>query len=101
MTIKKFKRAVQWSQKLLKICKEKTDHVTSSEAESYSYYLQGFLHLEQQQWKEAQNKLIACREIITDLLGNIDTMNAKVYREKIDQVDQTIKFCNFKISKGQ
>lgn len=28
-------------------------------------------------------------------------MNAKVYREKIDQIDQTIKFCNFKISKGQ
>jgi hypothetical protein len=36
-----------------------------------------------------------------DLLGSIDTMNAKVYREKIDQIDQTIKFCNFKMSKGQ
>lgn len=28
-------------------------------------------------------------------------MNAKVYREKIDQIDQTIKLCNFKISKCQ
>ena len=80
MAVKKFKKAVHWSQKLLRICKQSTDHVTSSEAEAYSYYLQGLLHLEQQDWKVAQTKLIACREIISDLLGNIDTMNAKVYR---------------------
>lgn len=59
------------------------------------------MYLEKQDWKTAQKKLIACKLILSNLLANIDTMNAKVYREKIDQVDQTIKFCNFKISKGQ
>jgi hypothetical protein len=30
-----------------------------------------------------------------------DSLSEKVFREKIDQVEQTIKFCNFKISKGK
>jgi hypothetical protein len=30
-----------------------------------------------------------------------DSLSEKVFREKIDQVEQTIKFCNFKISKGR
>ena len=30
-----------------------------------------------------------------------DSLSEKVCREKIDQIEQTIKFCNFKISKGK
>lgn len=33
-------------------------------------------------------------------MQNIDTMNYKIYKEKIDQIDQAIKFCNFKLSKS-
>lgn len=39
MAIKKFKRAHMWSQKLIKLCKQKTDNLTVSEAEAYSYFL--------------------------------------------------------------
>jgi hypothetical protein len=45
MAVKKFKRAHQWSQKLLKVCQGRTDHVTVSEAEAYGYYLDGLLKL--------------------------------------------------------
>lgn len=30
-----------------------------------------------------------------------DSLSEKVFNEKIDQIEQTIKFCNFKISKGK
>lgn len=30
-----------------------------------------------------------------------DSLSEKVFKEKIDQIEQTIKFCNFKISKGK
>lgn len=39
MAVKKFKRAHLWSQKLLKLTENRSDHVTVSEAEAYSYYL--------------------------------------------------------------
>lgn len=45
IAVKKFKRAHEWSQKLLRLCKIKTDHVTVSEAEAYSYYLDGLFFL--------------------------------------------------------
>lgn len=45
MAVKKFKRAHEWSQKLLKVCKLKTDHITVSESEAYSYYLDGLYFL--------------------------------------------------------
>jgi hypothetical protein len=30
-----------------------------------------------------------------------DSLSEKVFKEKVDQIEQTIKFCNFKISKGK
>jgi hypothetical protein len=30
-----------------------------------------------------------------------DSLSEKVFKEKVDQIEQTIKFCNFKISKGR
>ena len=30
-----------------------------------------------------------------------DSLSEKVFRERIDQIEQSIKFCNFKISKGR
>jgi hypothetical protein len=29
------------------------------------------------------------------------SISAEIFKEKMDQFDQTIKFCNFKISKGK
>lgn len=33
-------------------------------------------------------------------MSSVDSLSGKVYKEKMDQMDQTIKFCNFKISQG-
>lgn len=30
-----------------------------------------------------------------------DSLSEKIFKEKVDQIEQTIKFCNFKISKGR
>ncbi len=45
--------------------------------------------------------LIACRKILQDLTTMADSVSERVYSKKIDQIDQNIKFCNFKLSKGK
>jgi hypothetical protein len=30
-----------------------------------------------------------------------DSLSEKVFKEKVDQIEQTIRFCDFKISKGK
>ena len=39
--------------------------------------------------------------MIQDVGKVSDSLSEKVFKEKIDQIEQTIKFCNFKISKGK
>lgn len=36
-----------------------------------------------------------------DLAKVSDSLSEKIFKEKVDQIEQTIKFCNFKISKGR
>jgi hypothetical protein len=36
-----------------------------------------------------------------ELMKTSTSISAELFKEKIDQFDQTIKFCNFKISKGK
>lgn len=62
--IKKLVKAVQWAKKLHDVCNEKTDNLTQLEAQAYELFLEGSLEFERQRWSLAQNKLIACREII-------------------------------------
>ena len=40
-------------------------------------------------------------DFMKDLAKVSDSLSEKVFREKVDQIEQTIKFCNFKISKGR
>ena len=64
MAIKKYKRAYQYSEDLLKICERQTDKLTALESKAYSFYLFGLYVFEQENWKEAQSNLIASREIL-------------------------------------
>ena len=56
---------------------------------------------ETEKWSESSKSFIKCREILTELSKTADSVIASVLKEKIDQVDQSIKYCNFKESKGK
>lgn len=100
-SIKKLKKALEWTGQLRKVCAEKTENITQLEAHAYELFLEGSLEFEKEKWANAQSKLIACREIMSDIGKVSDSLSEKVFKEKIDQIEQTIKFCNFKISKGK
>lgn len=92
---------MQWAKKLREICLAKTESITQLEAHAYELYLEGLCEFEKQNWAAAQGKLIACREIMADVGRVSDSLSERVFKEKIDQIEQSIKFCNFKISKGK
>lgn len=44
----------------------------------------------------------ACKKSLIQDLGRVsDSLSEKVFKEKVDQIEQTIRFCDFKISKGK
>lgn len=56
---------------------------------------------EQEKWADSAKCLIRCRGIYSELAKVCDSLTAGILRERIDQVDQSIKYCTFKESKGK
>lgn len=70
------------------------------EAEAYSEYLRATYSFEVEHWEEALNSFVKSRQICTQLIKISDAIQSLVYQEKIDQIDQAIRYCNYKLNKG-
>lgn len=53
-----------------------------------------------EQWEEALNAFVKSRQICVQLIKTSDAFQSLVYQEKIDQIDQAIRYCNYKLNKG-
>ena len=51
-------------------------------------------------WEEALNSFVKSRQICTQLIKISDAIQSLVYQERIDQIDQAIRYCNYKLNKG-
>lgn len=51
-------------------------------------------------WEDALNSFIKSRQICSQLIKISDAIQSLVYQEKIDQIDQAIRYCNYKLNKG-
>lgn len=99
--INKLKRAAQWAKRLENMCHRTSEKRSALEAEAYREYLEGLCLFETEKWADASKSFIKCREILTELRKVSDSQTGNILRDKIDQVDQSIKYCNFKESKGK
>jgi len=70
------------------------------EAETYSEHLKAIYAFEIEHWEEALNSFVKSRQICTQLIKISDAIQSLVYEEKIDQIDQSIRYCNYKLNKG-
>ena len=97
----KLKRALQWSRRLQVLCEERTEKRTALEAEAYATHLEGMWHFEKEQWVNAQESYLRCRSIYSDITKVSDSMQQVLYNDKIEQIDQALRYCNHKASKGK
>lgn len=94
--INKLKRAAQWAKRLEEVCHRVSEKKSALEAEAYREYLEGLCLFETEKWSEASKSFIKCREILSELRKVSDSQTGNILRDKIDQVDQSIKYCTFK-----
>ena len=73
---------------------------TSLEAETYSEYIKAVYFFEVEHWEDALNSFIKSRQICTQLIKISDAIQSLVYQERIEQIDQAIRYCNYKLNKG-
>lgn len=62
----------------------------------------GCYKFEIEKWKEALDAFNTGRKIFTELASISDSLQKIIYNERIEQLDQSIRYCNHKLGlKGQ
>ena len=69
------------------------------EAEAYCDYIEGVWNFEEQAWELAFTCLMRSRKIYEELSKVSDSLQKIIYQERIEQIDQSIRYCNFKRGK--
>lgn len=96
---KKFRRAVAYARVLQKTCADRTEQQTALEASSYCAFLEGMYYFEVEKWDEAQAAFMTCRSIYSQILKVSDSMQAILYKEKLEQIDQSMRYCSYRSKK--
>ena len=69
------------------------------EAEAYAEYLEGVYNFEIEEWEAAFTNFMRSRKIYDEISKVSDSLQRILYQERIEQIDQSVRYCNFKRGK--
>jgi len=97
---KKLHRALQWAKILQKGCVRHTENKCALDAEAYAEYMAGCYHFEIDSWEMSLDCFVKSRKIYSELIKISDSLLNAIFQEKLDQIDQSIRLCNYKLKRG-
>ena len=89
--LQRLNKAAKWSVVLSKLCAERGDKRTALEAEAYSAFMRGNMHLEREQWKPALDQLKRSRTICTELSRVSVAEQVHLYSQMVEEVEPPIR----------
>lgn len=95
---KKFKKAAEVAKQVLEIAKTKCDTQTNLEAEAYYSYSQANYFLFTRKFQEALDLFKVSAKIYENFSAIKDSIEAIVYRERINNIKSSIRFCVYNIN---
>ena len=97
--LQRLNKAAKWSVVLSKLCAERGDKRTALEAEAYSAFMRGNMHLEREQWKPALDQLKRSRTICTELSRVSVAEQVHLYSQMVEEVEPSIRFCAYNLKR--
>ena len=91
--LKRFQRASQSAQKLLKLANGAVDEISLIEIEGYVAHFDAVYNMERRQYEEALNNLLKSKLIFEQIASYQDTLEALIYGEKVSQISTFIRSC--------
>lgn len=98
--IRKLRRAVVHTKELEELTNDemnKCDAKTKLETQAYSAYMNGILYFETEDWSKASEFLKKSQAIYVKLCEVVDEETSTVYRQKVDELKPTLRYCAFNI----
>lgn len=96
---RRFLKSLKWATLLKDICKKHTEEKSALEAEAYAEYLEGVYNFEIEEWEAAYTNFMRSRKIYDEISKVSDSLQKILYQERIEQIDQSLRYCNFKRGK--
>eukprot|EP00828_Plagiopyla_frontata_P047580 TRINITY_DN8839_c0_g1_i15.p1 TRINITY_DN8839_c0_g1~~TRINITY_DN8839_c0_g1_i15.p1 ORF type:complete len:375 (+),score=68.00 TRINITY_DN8839_c0_g1_i15:167-1291(+) len=97
---RKLAKAIKWAKILAQITQKQAEQKSALEAEAYAEYLTGLYNFEIEHWDNSLVNSAKALEIYKELIKISDTLDQIVFKEKIEQLEQQIRYCNHKLQKG-
>ncbi|KAJ3115987.1 signal recognition particle subunit srp68 [Phlyctochytrium bullatum] len=98
--IRKLKRAAQAASQLEQLCQEVgAEDRTTFDARAYAAVMEGYVHLEKQEWGPAMDRFAAARTIYDKMAtaGTLSTREMLLCQSAMDAIDPNIHFCAYNL----
>jgi signal recognition particle subunit SRP68 len=95
--LSRLNKAAKWSEALYSLCAVRGDERTALEAEAYSGFMFGNMHLEREQWASAITHLKKTRTICTELCRVSMSDQVHLYKTVAEEVEPSIRFCAYNL----
>jgi len=96
--VSRLRKAVSHTLHLEYICQSPLcDARTKLEAQAYSNWMQGMLHLELKEWKAASEKLLLCQTIYEKLSSALNEDEQVIYKQRVEELKPNLRFCAYNI----
>ncbi|KAL1438449.1 hypothetical protein MTO96_048062 [Rhipicephalus appendiculatus] len=95
----RLRKAVKHAQALEMLCTASTrcDARCKLEAQAYCAYLEGTLHTELQQWKEAMESFSKAQTIYEKLAQALGEVPRALYQQRVDELSPSLRYCAYNI----
>ncbi|KAH7950433.1 hypothetical protein HPB49_023888 [Dermacentor silvarum] len=95
----RLRKAVKHAQALEALCTASTrcDARCKLEAQAYCAYLEGTLHTELQQWKEAMESFSKAQTIYEKLAQALGEVPRALYQQRVDELSPSLRYCAYNI----
>lgn len=96
--LKRFYKASQAADKLLKLSQGAVDELSRIEIEGYKAQMDAIYKMERHNFEEAINEFLKAKLIFTEIATTQDTLEALIFNEKASQLDTFIRSCAASLS---
>ena len=91
--LKRFRKASQSADRLLKLSDGAVDKISSIEIEGYKAQMDATFAMERLDYEDAINNFLKAKLIFSEIASTQDTLEALIYTEKTTQLETFIRSC--------
>eukprot|EP00741_Cyanophora_paradoxa_P011327 tig00020554_g10940.t1 len=98
--VRRLAKAARVAKDLEQLCSKRADAKTALESEAYATFMQANELLERENWSESLAKFMRARTIYDQLARVADPAQQRVYEQRVEEIDPSVRYCRYNLKKA-